>query len=75
MTIMTTISNDTVLKLNMCLKYAPSMLYLKSESQYNFILDQSLPYSIILLLFLALDRTGSGTGANLSLGSSDDKAM
>lgn len=70
-----TVSKDRVLKLNRCLQYAPSMLNLKSDGQYDFIPNQSLPYNIILLFFLALYRTGSGTETNLDLGSLGDKAM
>lgn len=62
-----------MIKLNRYLKYTHSMLNIKSDGHYDFIPEQPLPYFIILLFFLAPDRTGSGTGANLSLGSSGDK--
>lgn len=67
--------NDTAPKLNRYLQYVPSILNLKSDGQYDFIPNQPRPYSTILLFFLALDRTGSGTGANLCHSSSGEKSM
>lgn len=65
----------TAPKLNRYPEHVPSMLNLKSDGRCDFIPNHPLPYSTILLFFVARDRAGSGMTANLNPDSSGAKSM